>query len=296
MKKVLILGGVSFNSMIYLDDFILPQPHTCFGRRYHETIGSTGAGKALHLVKLGFDVTLYGLIGGDPLGQHIVSYLEDANVSFIYDIDPHGTERHFNLMNRDGQRISVILNSEKSEPKINLEKIDRLISQHDYIVLNIVHYCRATIPLIKNHHKEIWCDIHDYDGVNAYHDDFIDAADYVLMSSDAMQAYRPFMERQIEQGKRLVICTHGKRGATALTSDNRWIDIPIISAYPVQDTNGAGDGFFSGVLYGHAQGYPLGRCLRLGTVVAGLCVTQLELAHPGLSEAMVQEEYRKYYN
>lgn len=295
MKTILILGGVSFNSMIYLDKFLLPQPQTYFGQRYHETVGSTGAGKALNLEKLGFDTTLYGLIGEDSLGKQIANYLERANVTFVYEIDPHGTERHFNFMDQNGQRISVILNSEKAKPTINLALIEQLLSTADYIILNIAPYCREMIPLLKQSKKKIWCDIHDYDGDNPYHEDFIEIADYLLLSSDALPNYRPFMERQIAKGKQWVICTHGKQGATALTADNRWIEEPIIPTYPIQDTNGAGDSFFSGILYGHVRGDSLEQCLRWGTVVAGLCVSQLELAHPDLNEALVQEEYRKYY-
>ena len=63
MTKILVLGGVSVNTMIYLDQFPQPTPQTVFSKGYHETIGSTGAGKALNLKKLGLDVTLHGLIG-----------------------------------------------------------------------------------------------------------------------------------------------------------------------------------------------------------------------------------------
>ena len=295
MQKILVLGGVSFNSIIFLNDFPEPQPQTYFGQHYHETIGSTGAGKALNLRKLGFDVTLYGLIGDDRLGNQIKTYLAKEYVDFVYDIDPHGTERHFNLMDENGQRLSIILNAGKFKPEINLPVMEKFIMQSDHIALNIVSYCRALIPLLKKHDKDIWVDIHTYDGKNPYHVDFIDAADYLLLSSNDMAEYRQFMEHQIEQGKKLVICTHGKDGATALTSEKRWIDIPVIPISPVQDTNGAGDSFMSGALYGIAHGYPIEKCLQFGTVVAGLCVTEFELAYPDLDEEVLQEVYQKYY-
>ena len=295
MQKILVLGGVSFNSMIYISDFPQPQPQTCFGQHYHETIGSTGAGKALNLRKLGFDVTLYGLIGEDALGERIKTYLTQEQVGFVYDIDPNGTERHFNLMDEDGQRLSIILNAGKFKPEINLPVIEKLIMESEHVVLNIVSYCRPMIPLLKKYKKDIWVDIHTYDGKNPYHDDFIDAADYLLMSSDDMPDYREFMEHQIVKGKKLVISTHGKDGATALTSERRWIDIPAIPISPVQDTNGAGDSFMSGVLYGCAHRFPLEKWLQLGAVVAGLCVTEFELAYPNLDEKVLEEVYQEYY-
>jgi acarbose 7IV-phosphotransferase len=60
VKRVLVLGGVSYNTMIHVDRFPQPEPQTMFSRRVHDTVGSTGAGKALNLSKLGFDVRCMG--------------------------------------------------------------------------------------------------------------------------------------------------------------------------------------------------------------------------------------------
>lgn len=75
MKQVLILGGVSFDTIVYLDSFPQARPQTVFSRRFHETVGSTGAGKALNLCKLGMSVTLHGLIGADFYGEQVRTYL-----------------------------------------------------------------------------------------------------------------------------------------------------------------------------------------------------------------------------
>lgn len=56
MPHALVIGGVSFNTMVYLDTFPQPLPQTIFSTGFHETVGSTGAGKALNLRKLGFFV------------------------------------------------------------------------------------------------------------------------------------------------------------------------------------------------------------------------------------------------
>ncbi len=49
MKKVFIAGGVSYNLMIYIDKFPRPETQTLFSQNIHETVGSSGAGKALNL-------------------------------------------------------------------------------------------------------------------------------------------------------------------------------------------------------------------------------------------------------
>jgi sugar/nucleoside kinase (ribokinase family) len=295
MSKVLVIGGVSYNTMIYLDAFPPPRPQTVYSRSFYETVGSTGAGKALNLHKLGLDVTLHGLIGDDGYGNWIVAHFEREGLDFVYDLDPQGTKRHVNLMNQEGGRISIFIAYGSPEPELDLSRIDALLADSDYVALGILNYCKGLIPLIKRHGKEIWCDLHDYDGKNPYHRDFIQAADCVFMSSNSLSDYRPTMQQMVDEGKKLVVCTHGREGASALTPDGLWIETPIIPDYPLRDSNGAGDSFFSGFMYGHAQGYPLLTCLRLGTIVAGLCITSLELALPDLSPDRVERDYQKHY-
>lgn len=295
MKRILVLGGVSYNTIVYLSEFPERRAQTIFANDYHETIGETGAGKALNLAKLGIQVTLLGLIGEDKYGLKVRKILEDEGVRFIYDIDPKGTERDINLMDQNGGRITIFLPTSTFEPIVNTSQIETAISESDLVVLNISNYCRHLIPMIQKHKKEIWCDIHDYDGRNSYHQDFVEAADYIFMSSDQMPNYRNFLEHLIRSGKKLSVCTHGVKGSTALTSDWQWYETPVLSEYSRVDTNGAGDAFFAGFLFGHTRGYPVQRCLQMGTIVSGLCITSRELALPDLTPELAESEFQKYY-
>jgi acarbose 7IV-phosphotransferase len=161
--------------------------------------------------------------------------------------------------------------------------------------LSITSPYSSLIPLIKRHGKEIWCDLHDYDGVNRYHEPFVQGSDYLFLGSDLMPDYRTFMERMIGEGKKLVVCTHGKKGATALTHDGRWIDTTAIEQPLPVDTNGAGDAFFAGFLYGHEQGYNVEVSMRYATIAGGLCTLSEELAFPGLSVEFIEAEYGRHY-
>ena len=295
MKKVFIIGGVSYDTILYMDSFPKPEPQTLYSNHYNETIGSTGSGKALALNKLGLNVSLHAVAGDDYFGNKINKTLTDEGINYFYDIDPNGTERHTNIMDKSGRRISIYLNTSSFEPNVDIDKIEDNIKNSDYIVLNIINYCRYLIPIIKKYNKEIWCDLNDYDGENPYHQDFIDAADYIFMSSDNLRDYKNIMKKFIEQGKNLVICTHGKEGATALTGDLRWIEVPIISEYKLKDSNGAGDNFFSGFLYGYIKGYNINECLKLASIAGGLCISSKELVNDNLSEKKLEEEYNNYF-
>lgn len=295
MSKVLVIAGATVDKIICLDRLPEPKPGTVFSKNSYDTIGSTGCGKAISLKKLGFDTTFHAMIGADSSGELIKNAMKQLGVRFIYDIDPKGTEEHVNLMDDLGGRMSIFTKYATFEPELELTRFISLITESDYIVLNIINYARKLIPLIKAQKKEIWCDIHDYDGKNEYHKDFIDAADYLFMSSDHSKDYKTFMQEQIKQGKKLVVCTHGKDGASALDFTGNLINIPIIDAYQRVDTNGAGDNFFSGFLYAHSKGLALDECLKYGSIAAGLCVNSSELVNPNLSSDSIVREYDKFY-
>lgn len=294
MTTALIIGGISFNTMIYVDEFPAPAPGTVFASNYHETIGSTGAGKALNMARLAFDVTLHGLLGDDANGQLIRDYMKSHQVNLITDSDSAGTQRHINWIDKNGERVSFIINSGTFEPQLDQSRLNALIQQSDIVHLSIVNYARHFIPIARKLNKSLWMDLHDYDGKNPYYDDFIAGSDIIFLSDDAMPDYRVFMQNMINAGKEAVICTHGKRGSTALTSDGRWIETPILP-YEYVDSNGAGDAFISGCLYGYTQGYDIDKWLKMGTIAGGLCITSKELASPDLSPDMIESEYTRHY-
>lgn len=213
MPSVFVIGGVSFDHLLYLDTFPEPAPQTLGARRSHETIGSTGAGKALNLCRLGFRVTLHGLLGDDDGGRRVRERLAGEPLEFLHDPDPLGTPRHVNLMDAAGRRISIFAVAGSFEPELDLGRLTVRLADCDYLVLNIINYARRLIPHARSAGKAVWCDIHDYDGYNPYHRDFIEAADYLFLSSEALPDWRGFMEARVRQGTRLVVCTHGSHGA-----------------------------------------------------------------------------------
>jgi sugar/nucleoside kinase (ribokinase family) len=209
MKKVLILGGTSFDHIVHLPQLPGPEPRTIHQAGFHEETGSTGAGKALNLQRLGVPLFLYSTVGNDAWGQKIRQHLEAAGVPFCFDIDPAGTERHVNLMDANGQRISIFVTQSSENISFNKGLLEEQLAGADLIVLNILSYCRHLIPLVKAAGKPVWTDLHDYDGRNPYHQDFIDAADYIHLSSDLLPDYRPLMEKWLQEQPATVCMRYG---------------------------------------------------------------------------------------
>ena len=120
MAPILILGGTTFDHIVTLPALPAPQPQTIHQAPFHEGTGSTGAGKALALTKLGLPTTLYSAVGDDAYGRHIVADLRAQGVAAHYVLDPAGTERHINLMDAQGQRISLFIT--QSSPQLAVDQ------------------------------------------------------------------------------------------------------------------------------------------------------------------------------
>ncbi|GGK34312.1 fructoselysine 6-kinase [Yeosuana aromativorans] len=294
-KKIFVCGGVSYNAVITLPEFFKPKPQTIHFCEYNETIGNTGAGKALSLSKLGFETLLHTLIGADDYGNKVKSYLNQPNLEVVYEVDPKGTERHLNLLNSKGERISIFTNPNSENPIIDYEQYKRRIKSSDLVVINISNYCRNFIPVCKALNKDIWTDLHDYDGINIYHQDFIDASDYIFFSSENIKDYKLFMVQMIQAGKKLVVCTHANNGATAYTQKKEWIYEPALLDFEFVNSNGAGDSFFSGFLFAYSQGKTIHECMKYATIAGALCVNTNELVSENLNKRKLETIYLEYY-
>jgi sugar/nucleoside kinase (ribokinase family) len=286
--RVAVFGAASWNTMIKVPEFPPSAAGTVFPSGWHETIGSSGAGKAMNLARLGVEVTLHCLIGRDEAGARIRRGLEVAGVQVDALADPTGSARHVNLMDARGDRLSFLLHTGDPASRYDADRVEDLVRAADLVLVAIVDPARRVIPIARRLGKPVWTDLHATDGEREYERDFHEA-DVVFFSGERMADPRPFMERLVREGRRFVVCTRGVRGAIALTADGAWLDVPAESVAEVADTNGAGDAFLAGVAYGELRGLPLERSLRIGASVAALSVTSTELASPDLSAASVAD-------
>ncbi len=286
--SALIVGGVSFNQIVHVPAFPGDQPGNVYSSERYTQPASTSMGKALNLAALGFRVTLIAQIGEDDGGRAIARALEGAGVRFLPIIDDRGTEQHLNLMRPDGARQSIFLSYRTFDPVVPLDLIATEVADHDVCVIDIINMARAALRPALEAGKPIWTDLHDYDGGDEYHADFLSAANAVFCSHEKLDDPAGYLRWLGREGKSPAMITQGREGAIGLDEDQALFHQPIWPGIEVTDTNGAGDAFFSGALFGHIAGEPLRTCAAFGAIAAGLCVQSRTLAHPALTPEHVR--------
>ena len=97
MTPVLILGGTTYDHIVYLDQFPQPIPQTIHKARFRETTGSTGSGKALCLRKLEVASSLYSILGDDLYGKRTPEHLKNSGGDLMFSFTPPGPKGHLTL-------------------------------------------------------------------------------------------------------------------------------------------------------------------------------------------------------
>jgi sugar/nucleoside kinase (ribokinase family) len=276
-SSALVVGGVSWNHLVYVDRFPAPVPQTVFASGHHETVGSSGAGKALNLAYLGWNATLWAPVGDDEAGGRVRRVLDEAGVELRSVIDPRGTMRHVNLMDANGDRISIFANPATPDLAVDADEVIELALAAELVSVTIFEYCRALLAPLREAGVRLWIDVHDYDGENPYHDDFIAAADHLQVSSVILDGWRSFAESRIDAGATTVACTHGRNGASVLTAAG-WVDVDARHIDELVDTNGAGDAWFAGFATSWLGDGDPARAADAGAVAAAEAVTSVDLA------------------
>ena len=281
--RVTVLGGATWNRMIHVER--LPDGHSATVQpiRHHDAIGGSGAGKALNLARLGADVTLHAGLGDDEAGARVRSGLAAARVTLQETLDVGGTAEHVNVMDATGGRISLMVRNGSADLPFDKEALRTSMATADVVVVDLAPWTPRAIDLARDSGQPIWTDLHDHDAASVWHAPFIEAADIVFVSHDRLPDPRAFLASLTDRGKHLAVCTRGRDGAIALDAEGGWHEVSAVPDVDVVDSNGAGDAFFAGTLFGVIEGAPIDRALRYGAEAAALAVASSELASAELT-------------
>ncbi len=279
--RVFVAGPATWNHLVYLDRLPEPRPHTERALRHHETVGGTSAGKALNLAALGARVTLRTHLGPDGAGARVAERLASAGVDLIVERADR-TERHLNLMAADGGRLSLHLDKPGAGPEQHAAQTTAALAGSVVALVDLADESRPLLAQAREAGVPLWCDLHDYDGTNPFHQDFVEAADVLFLNEDGMPDPLPWMRERVAAGTGLVVATQGARGALAVTRDEE-VHVPAPEVPTIVDTNGAGDAFLAGFLLARLGRAALPVAMAAGHHQAARCLASVDLAPPPAS-------------
>ena len=267
MAEVVVHGPASWNQIVDLDELPAPEPHMQFARGHRHVLGGTSAGKATHLRELGVDVELHTVLGTDAAAADIEAVLGRASVPVVPTYVDGPSERHLNLMDPRGGRVSLYLDVPEVGPQDAAAArlaLQRAAAGARAVVLDLSEASRAAIADVVATGVPIWTDLHDYDGRSTFHAPFADAAAFVFMNGDRTSSVRELLRACVSRGAQVAVCTLGADGAVATDARGDEHHVPAEPVARIVDTNGAGDGFMAGYLAAHLDGADVRTSLASG--------------------------------
>jgi hypothetical protein len=143
--------------MVVLDHLPEARPHMQFTSDCWETVSGTSAGKALHLAQRGVELGYTRLSVRTTRGSGSPGCWAQAGVDVRVRTVPGRSERHLNLMDPNGGRVSVYLSTAAAPTP-------ELVADLRAAELAVLDPAPANLPLIdvaREAGVPVWTDLHD---------------------------------------------------------------------------------------------------------------------------------------
>uniref|UniRef100_A0AAU2UXH2 Carbohydrate kinase family protein n=1 Tax=Streptomyces sp. NBC_00003 TaxID=2903608 RepID=A0AAU2UXH2_9ACTN len=275
---VLVVGGTGVDTVVRVDSLPVPLADSVQVGPIEEWPGHTGANVALGARALGLEVGLIDCIGDDWIGSQVRELLADGDVDFAPLISPAGTRRAVNLVDANGRRMSFYDARDPADLRMPRDFYLPRLRRTRHVHLSIMNFARFLLDDIEDLGVPVSTDLHDWDGLADHHREFALRSDLVFLSAAGAGDNTPALMREILREGRAdtVVATAGAEGSYLLTRDGGSTPhhIPAVAPHgPVVDTNGAGDAYVSGFLYGRLTGRNVRECGRFGAVAGAHACT-----------------------
>lgn len=281
---MLVVGGSGVDTMVRVDSLPVPQADSLGVPPILEWPGQTGGNVALGCRALGMSVKFLDFVGDDWLGGLVRERLTKGDVDFEPLISPAGTRRAVNLVDTTGRRMSFYDGRDPADLRMPRDFYLPHLRRARHVHLSISHFTRFLYDDIEALGLPVSTDLHDWDGLAEHQREFARRSDLVFLSAaGAGERIADVMRGILRDGRATaVVATAGAGGAYLLVRDGGRTPrhIPAVTPPgPVKDSNGAGDAFVCGFLYGRARGLDFAESARLGAVAgAHTCVAEGNLA------------------
>jgi sugar/nucleoside kinase (ribokinase family) len=287
-RDVVVVGGSGVDTIVRVPQLPVPVADSVMAPGIRDWAGHTGLGVALGCHTLGLSTTLLDLIGDDPQGDLVRAECARRGVELHAETSPLGTRRAVNLVDETGRRMSFYDARDAPDLRLSRELYLPYVRAARHVHLSIMGFAAHLFADLLDLGIPTSTDLHDWDGHTPYHWELARQADVVTLSvAKIHDRYRDVMTRILAEGRaQVVIATAGADGCHVLARGRDGVrHVPAVTPMrPVVDSNGAGDAFVAGFLYGRLAGWSLDECVQAGSL-AGAHACGAEGTHADVIDA-----------
>ena len=291
MKNILVAGSLNMDETVRMDVF--PSAgQTVVGRSVLYAPGGKGNNQCIAAKRLGGNVRMAGMLGGDANGKHLRALLRDEEIPdgcvFTCEL-PTGMAQI--QIDREGQnRICVVPSANHAFGFPEIGRIDGALREADIVVLQLELRVDVTEEIVRRAHgygKTVLLNPAPAAGLAP---DILPMTDYLIPNESELSVLTGLPSSTDEEvvlaseklrslGVRNVVVTLGARGVYA-NGETFTGFVPGFSVRAV-DTVAAGDCFIGAFAVGLSEGKTVKDCLLFANAAGALAV-QREGAVPSL--------------
>ncbi|WP_026929132.1 carbohydrate kinase family protein [Glycomyces tenuis] len=285
MLDILVAGGVGVDTIVRVPEIAIGEGDNLGVEPIHDYVAHTGNGVSLGCLHLGLTTRFIDFIGEDTQGEMILDRYEREGLDFRHLISPEGTSRSVNLVDDEGRRYSFYDYRHHSDLRLPADFYGPHLAEAAHVHISISNVTRSMLRDLDDG-VPVSTDLHAWDGESEHHKEYALRADTVFLSAAKLGGAPEKAMRWIMDNGRasLVIATDGERGGYVLERGGlgragtveRYtaIDpvaelsgaVPEWASWRPVDSNGAGDAFVSGFLWGERRGDGLEAKIDAGRV------------------------------
>jgi sugar/nucleoside kinase (ribokinase family) len=276
--------------MVLVDDVEMGRIITLLSSPPSVTTGGSAANATFNAARLGLTTTFVGKVGNDAMAR---TYLEQFGAAGVdtsrFKKGQVANARCLAMVTPDAQRtmrtcLGAAMTLSPSEISVEDFRGVRHAHIEGYIVFN-QDLCVAVLNAARAAGCTISLDLSSFEVVNATRSwmfsQFGRGIDVVFANEDEIRALYPNETGDFEALTRKLAAT-GVTAAVKLGKEGSWIAkgdeihrVAPIVLKDVLDTNGAGDAWAAGFLYGFLKDLPLDKCGAIGSILGSETVRHL---------------------
>jgi sugar/nucleoside kinase (ribokinase family) len=267
---VLVVAGAGVDTIVRVPTLPLPLRDSIMVPPIEDFAAHTGNGVALGCHALGLRTEFVDVIGDDDQGRLVRRTYEEAGLPFRYTIHSSGTRRSVNLVDKNGNRLSLYDPRHPFDMEVDPALWEPAVREAGHVHVSIMNWARHALAAAVEAGRPTSTDLHDWNGKDDYHLGFALLADVVFMSATELGDRADDTAAQIlDRGRAVAVVTMaGSAGCRLAVRGEPARAIPAVQLpdRPVVDSNGAGDSFVAAFLYARLRGASWEEAARAGAI------------------------------